>query len=577
MDTNAERTESGTAATWPRRTPRFSRRDVLRLGGAAALATTVAACTGSDKQPAPGASATSTLSASKSPETASASATATASADPSSSSNDKATPSPSSRRTTPSGSTAPKPTFDDLASKVSGGLKRRGQRGYDSAALLYNPRFARQRGPEAIAGCRTADDVAACIRFAAEGGAGLRIRNGGHSYGGWSSGPGLVADLAAMNRVQVNTGSMTAKVGAGALLVDVYGALDSKGVAIGAGSCPTVGVTGLTLGGGVGVLSRAYGLTCDQVVSFDVVTADGSSRTVSARAEPDLFWALRGGGGSFAAVTALTFRLHRAPQTQRFYLQWSWSHAAVVLGAWQQWIGATPRELWSTCKLLGDPGAGLKATVSGTWIGSKPLDTVLSPLLAKLPKPATDSRHVEGYGATMLAEAGCAGDDPSSCVNHALSFSIRQPFAATSSILDKALPSAGVAAAVAAVGNGVDVGTGALVEVGMSFDSLGGAVSDVDASATAYPWRAGLALVQHTATWKSGSAGTDPAPFDSFVRGARKALTPWAGTSAYVNYADAAIVDYANAYWGDNLARLRKAKATYDPHNVFTFPQAVPR
>ena len=118
----------------------------------------------------------------------------------------------------------------------------------------------------------------------------LRIRNGGHSYGGWSAGSGLVADISKLNTIAVDTSSMTAKVGAGALLVDVYTQLAAANVSIGGGSCATVGITGLTLGGGQGVLSRAYGLTCDQLRSVDIVTADGKSRTVDAehRARPVL-------------------------------------------------------------------------------------------------------------------------------------------------------------------------------------------------------------------------------------------------------------------------------------------------
>lgn len=174
-------------------------------------------------------------------------------------------------------------------------------------------------------------------------GAALRIRNGGHCYGGWSSGPGLVVNLAKLNTVRVNAGGTTATIGAGALLADVYSQLGAKGVSIGGGSCATVGVTGLTLGGGVGVLARTYGLTCDQLKSVQVVTADGRVRTVSADTDADLFWALRGGGGSFAAVTELTFAVRPAPPVQTFFLQWGLSSAAAVLAAWQEWMPKAPR------------------------------------------------------------------------------------------------------------------------------------------------------------------------------------------------------------------------------------------
>ena len=153
---------------------------------------------------------------------------------------------------------------------------------------------------------------------------------------------GLVADLRKLNTISVDTAAMTAKVGAGALLADVYTQLAAKNVSIGGGSCATVGVTGLTLGGGQGVLSRAYGLTCDQLRSVDIVTADGKARTVDANTDADLFWALRGGGGgSFGAVTALTFNVKPAPTLTTFFVQWPWTDAAAVLSCLAA-MGADP-------------------------------------------------------------------------------------------------------------------------------------------------------------------------------------------------------------------------------------------
>lgn len=529
----------------------LARRDLLKLAGAAALGGALAACTSSAGSP-------------DHPSTPARSSSAPTGSSPASSSSASPSPVHSSA-----------PSFAALARQLSGDLVRPGHSGYDPAALLYNPRFSTAHQPQAIARCRTAKDVAACVRFAAGGGAPLRMRNGGHSYGGWSSGAGLVADLAALRSVSVDTHARTATVGAGALLADVYTALSARGVAIGAGSCPTVGITGLTLGGGVGVLSRAYGLTCDQLRSAEVVTADGRIRTVDAHTDADLFWALRGGGGSFGALTSLTFAVRPAPTIETFFLQWPFSAAGDVLTAWQGWIRDVPRELWSTCKLLTDPGHGSKVTVSGTWIGSSSLTTQLQRLLKSTPAPAQRYTNRAGYGAIMLAEAGCSGLTADRCITDALAPAKRQPFAASSSILQKALPAAGVSAIVAAVAAGAQ--TKKLVEGGASFDSLGGAVADVAAADTAVPWRSALATVQYTATWAYADAHADPTPFDAFVRAERRALTPWVGTAAYVNYADPSIADFAPAYWGDNLPRLEQVKRRYDPHDVFSFAQSVPR
>jgi FAD/FMN-containing dehydrogenase len=310
-----------------------------------------------------------------------------------------------------------------------------------------------------------------------------------------------------------------------------------------------------------------------------VVTADGNVREVDANHDPDLFWALRGGGGgSFGAVTALTLAVRPAPSVHTFFLRWDFQHAAAVLTAWQQWTSGTDPQLWSTCKLLADPGLGtLRATVSGAWIGApSALSAQLAPLLAAVGvAPAANQRTTLNYAQAMLLEAGCSGQSPQQCLAEALGPTKRQPFAATSAVLAAPLPAAGVAAAVAGVQAGMSVP--AMVEGGVSFDALGGAVASVGPGDTAFPHRNALAIMQYSATWASMGApgGARPAPFDSFVRGERAALRPWTGDAAYVNYLDPAITDFPTAYWGGNYARLQSVKRQYDPEQVFTFPQAV--
>ncbi|MEZ0166657.1 FAD-binding oxidoreductase [Kineococcus sp. LSe6-4] len=488
-------------------------------------------------------------------------------------------PSPTAPSPTAPSPTAPSPTTSPTAPawsslRVSGGVSLRRGNGYDdgfdASRLLYNPRFS--PAPQAVAHCRDADDVAACVRFAADQGAGLRLRNGGHSYGGWSAGEGLVADLSPMAAVEVDAGARTARTGAGARLIDVYSAVGSAGFAVGSGSCPTVGISGLTLGGGVGVLARSFGLTCDQVVAVDVVTADGRARTVGAdsddAADVDLFWALRGGGAGIAAVTSWTVALRPAPPVAVFYARWPLAAGADVLGAWQRWQADAPRELWSTCKLLRNPADGDRVQVSGTWTGSGEPD--LSGLLADLPAPAARSARRLPYAAAMAYEAGCSGLDADACTDRALDAEHRQPFAATSSMLPQTLPQAGLDAAQAAVQQ-ITLPTGA-VEAGTSFDALGGAVADVAPDATAFPWRTALATVQHTATWTGEG---DAAAFDAVVAGTREALRPWTGGAAYVNYADPGLPDRAQACWGPNRARLEQVAAAVDPEGLFASPGGV--
>ena len=221
----------------------LSRRDVLRLGGAALV---LAAC---DSGSAPR------------PTTAS--------------------PVPSTPTPTPSAS--PTLRWADLQARMTGQLLLPGASGYDTARLSANPRYDGTR-PAAVARCMSAADVAAVVTFAREQRLAFSVRSGGHSYAGYSTGTDLVLDLSAMGGAHVAGSSM--RVGAGARLVDVYGAAAAAGRGIAAGSCPTVGVAGLTLGGGVGVLSRAWGLTCDAVTSYQLVTADGRVREVTAATDP---------------------------------------------------------------------------------------------------------------------------------------------------------------------------------------------------------------------------------------------------------------------------------------------------
>ena len=483
----------------------------------------------------------------------------------------KKAPVPASPTPVPSADPSP-PDWNRLASSLTGKLLRPSDPGYADAARLYNPRFDAAARPTAVARCQGPADVAACVRFAGPARVPVALRAGGHSYGGWSTTSGLVIDVTGMRTVTVDRGTMTARIAAGTQLADVYAQLAAQGVAIAGGSCPTVGLTGLTLGGGVGVLTRAYGLTCDAVRSLQVVTADGRQSEIDGTHDADLFWALRGGGAGLAAVTALTVAVRPAPAVQTFYLEWDGTRAADVLAAWQPWVAGADQRLWSTCKLLGTPSDGrVRATVSGTWIGpSTALDGQLAALLASTGAPASTVKHTLSYAAAMSFEAGCSGQDAATCLAGALTPAKRQAFAGTSSIVASALPGDGIAAAASQARAALEVP--GIIEGGVSFDSLGGAVSTVAADATAFPYRHALATVQYTATWASGD--TPAAPFDAYVRGFRSALAPWLGQSAYVNYADASIADYGSAYWAGNYPRLQTVARAVDPYQLFGFAQS---
>ena len=472
--------------------------------------------------------------------------------------------SPGSRATAASA-----PTTSDwqrLAGNVSGTLARPGSPTYNTVRLTQNPRYDGAR-PLAVLSVAGAKDVATAFAFAQDHGVPVAIRSGGHSYPGWSAGDGaLVVDVRPLHRVTLN--GTTATIGAGASLVQVYDGLGARGRGIAGGSCPTVGIAGLTQGGGVGVLTRAHGLTSDAVTSMRVVLADGRIVTASADVEPDLYWALRGGGGGhLGVVTSFTMKTFAAPTITRAYLAWPFSAARHVVPHWLATAPAADRRLWSTLKLLGGAthASGPVLFMSATWTGpASAMDAALQPFLSGAPTPSTDSRHTDTYLDTMLSYAGCATIPVSQCTTGPGGSLQREAFAATSHIITDAKVdlTALVDQVQGAQGSG-------LTEAGISIDALGGAVDDVGAADTAFGHRGALTTVQYTATYSSGPATRAT----SYVRGFRSAMTPTWGSGAYVNYADSSLTDYQADYFGANASRLAQVRASYDPDHFFTQPQ----
>lgn len=201
------------------------------------------------------------------------------------------------------------PRWVGLASELNGYLVRPKDQGYTIAAQTYNSRFDSIK-PQAIVRCANVDDVTKALAFVRENKMVVTPRCGGHSFAGYSTTTGLVIDVGPMNTIKVNDDG-TAKVGAGARLLNVYDQLIMQGVSIPSGSCPSVGISGVTMGGGIGMFDRQYGLTCDNLIALEVVTADGRLLQCDSTHHDDLFWALRGGGGgNFGVVVSFTFKTH---------------------------------------------------------------------------------------------------------------------------------------------------------------------------------------------------------------------------------------------------------------------------
>ncbi|MGH3744078.1 MAG: FAD-binding oxidoreductase, partial [Mycobacteriales bacterium] len=234
--------------------------------------------------------------------------------------------------------------WEGLRRRLSGTLRLPNDPGYTAASQLFNRRFD-GINPAGVVSAESAADVQAAVAFARDHGLPVTARSGGHSYVGASTNRGIVVDLRPMSAVRA--GGATVTVGPGAALVDVYAQLAARGVSVPGGSCPTVGLSGLALGGGQGVVGRRYGLTCDRISAAQVVLADGRLVTASADSEPDLLWALKGAGAGFGIVTSLDLRTHATGSLSTSYHAFPWSAAASVLTAWMAHRPAADRSVWS--------------------------------------------------------------------------------------------------------------------------------------------------------------------------------------------------------------------------------------
>jgi FAD/FMN-containing dehydrogenase len=469
------------------------------------------------------------------------------------------------------------PTSTDwrtLGASLDGSLVLPQDPRYASARIVYDLRFE-SATPQAIAYCASATDVQRSVDFARSHIVTPIPRCGGHSYGGYSTGSGLVIDVSPMSDVAIS--GAVATVGAGARLIDLYAGCAAAGMLVPGGSCPTVGISGLALGGGIGVVGRRYGLTCDQIRSLSAVTADARLLDVSADSEPDLYWASRGGGGgNFAIVTEFELSAYPIPPLTLFELEFPWGAAGELLGAWQRWIADAPAELWSNCLLVAG-GGGTGAKIAGVYAGTQ---SGLAPLLASLinavgTQPISQFSAASDYMTAMLAEAGCSDLSVAQChlpsVNPA-GVLARTSLIAKSQYVATPFPDAALSAAT----NAIEGFQSELPALGgaLAFDSYGGAINAVATDATAFVHRNALCQIQLSVSGALDAAST--AAGQSWLASSADALSPYCDGQSYQNYIDPTLSGWLDAYYGTNLPRLVSVKREYDPDDVFHFAQSIP-
>ncbi len=461
------------------------------------------------------------------------------------------------------------PRLRELAREVRGPVITPASPAYNHARVVYNERFDGVH-PLGIVQPISIDDVRRVVNWGRKTGVRLAIRSGGHSYAGYSTTSGLVVDLKRLHSISLAP-SGRAAIGAGARLVDVEANLARRGRAVPAGSCATVAIGGLALGGGVGLASRKFGTTSDNIVSLGIVTADGRYRRCSKLENSDLYWACRGGGGgNFGIVTDFVFRTHPVTSVSYFFVDYPWSQAAQVVQAWQAFASHAPDELFSICAF----GAGGKTPTIrcfGQFLGSETkLRTLLNPLTRVAGAQLTTGSSA--YLDAQLRWAGCLGKTVAQChlVGDTPAGTLqRSTFAAKSDYVNSPLSRLAIDTIVRWMERVQPAGFGSAA---LLLDSYGGAINRVPRAATAFVHRNALCSGQYLAYWSQPERASAAI---SWLRGFYQAMRPYVSGFAYQNYIDPDLTSWRHAYYGSNYTRLQHVKKRFDPNRLFRFAQGI--
>jgi hypothetical protein len=433
------------------------------------------------------------------------------------------------------------PDWNGFRRGLQGRLYRPGDSGFAASHQLFNTRFGSIQ-PAGVVRISTVDDVRESILFARRNKLVCVPKGGGHSYVGASTvRGGLVIDVGSARGISYANNVVT--VGAGAKLYDVHALLDRYGRSLPTGTCPTVGIAGLALGGGMGIHTRTYGLTSDRVLSMQVVTADGVYRTASPMQNADLYWALRGGGGgNLGIVTSFRLATIGAGKLGFFRLSWPESKAAAVLRGWQRFAREAPATAWANLHIdaqsngtLSIHAIGISTTGSAgaaaaqleSFVGSKATG-----------RSITVKTHMEavrylGGGTTSPRTSFLAGSDV-----------LRGPMDA---------------ATVNGLLGAVKAAARAKVSASAILDPLGGQAAKQPPGGTAWPWRSALGVIQWYAEGPVTAA-------QKYVTSGHRAVVK-ASAGGYVNYVEAG--RSVNSYYGTSLGRLHEVKKKYDRSNFF--------
>lgn len=404
--------------------------------------------------------------------------------------------------------------------------------------------------PKIIVFCQSTEDVRNALLWAKENCIPFRLRSGRHSYENFSLlNDGLVIDISEMNKIHVDQVNHIASIQAGAALGNVYKELWKFRQTIPAGTVANVGLVGLTLGGGIGYLTRIFGLTCDNLLEVELVLASGKIVTTNKKEHPDLFWALRGGGGgNFGIVTQLTYQTHDISYVSIFRITYDWDDFECAYDAWQNWAPFTTTRLTSSIEMKADRTIILDGQFTGT---VRELKTHLVPLIKKCRPNSIKAKYTSFYQATLFF------DDPLE--------NVPAPFKRSGSFIENVLPQEALVSMKKLLENAPNKNSAIWQQ------ALCGIAGEPEPSDTAFFYRNSIIAQEYNTTW------TYPKERSSNIRwveSVRQTLSRYTNGD-YVNWPDIYIKNWQTTYYGTNYAKLQDVKTIYDPDNIFCFPQSI--
>ena len=443
---------------------------------------------------------------------------------------------------------------DELRAAISGGIALPSDKSYEAARRVFNGAIPHR--PAVIAFCQSTADVQAAMRIASHHGMPLSVRGGGHHWAGPALCPdGLVIDLSRMRQVVVDPRSQVATVAGGARANDVAAAAGTRGLVAALGNCGTVGMAGLTLGGGYGPLNGLYGLAADNLLAAQVVLADGRRVTTGPDEEPELFWAMQGGGGNFGVVTSMRIKLHDTRQMLAGSILYPWSEAEPVLRRYAAFAATMPDELGVPVSMASDRDGQPTIALVPLWNGDQLRGERAMDYLQALGKPQraqfgpmTYSEMLAPYDALVAEADGCHWE-----------------------IRTRSLPAL-TPGAIDAIATAVASKTSPHSSV--NWHHFHGAATRIAADATAFGVRQEHFMLEIIACWEPDEG--DGAVHRQWAQDLWESLAPFSLPGGYANQLSPYDREQAREAYGGNGSRLKSLKRRFDPRGVFACAIPLP-